>query len=139
MSKCDADLLARVPLFADLTARELKAVAAVAKHSHYAPGAVIVEEGTPGGRFFVLESGTAKVVQGGRTRAQLTAGSYFGELSVLDGEPRSASVVATSPSDVWSIAEFNFRPLVKQQPALAAKLLAALAGRLRAAERSYVS
>lgn len=139
MATCEADLLAGVPLFAGLSGRELRRIAAVAKPASFAEGARIVEEGQPGGRFFVLQSGTARVVQGGRTRATLSAGSYFGELSVLDGEPRSASVIATSPVVTWSIAEFNFRPLLKDNPALAVKLLTALGGRLRAAERSYVS
>ena len=139
MASCDADLLAGVPLFTGLSGRELRRIAAVAKPATFADGELIVEEGQAGGRFFVLQSGTARVVQGGRTRATLGPGSYFGELSVLDAEPRSASVLATSPVVTWSIAEFNFRPLLKENPSLAVKLLVALGGRLRAAERSYVS
>ena len=138
-AQCDVDLLAGVPLFADLSAADLKRIASVAKRMRYREGAVVVEEGATGGRFFVIQSGTAKVVVRGRTRATLGPGAYFGELSVLDGEPRTASVVAAEPLEVWSIADFNFRPLLKDRPALALKLLSALTARLRRVENSLVS
>lgn len=137
--RCDTGLLAEVPLFSDLSRAELARVAGAAKLVTYREGASIVEEGSLGGRFFVLQSGAAKVQTGGRTRLTLGPGSYFGELSVLDGKPRSASVIATEPVEAWSIAEFNFRALLKQHPSLAVKLLGALSARLRAAERSFVS
>ena len=138
-AQCDIDLLAGVPLFADLSAADLKRIALVAKRMRYREGAVVVEEGSTGGRFFVIQSGAARVVVRGRTRATLGPGAYFGELSVLDGEPRTASVVAAEPLEVWSIADFNFRPLLKDRPALALKLLAALTARLRRVENSLVS
>lgn len=136
---CDTGLLAEVPLFSELGRADLSRVAAVAKLVTYREGATIVEEGSLGGRFFVLQSGAAKVQTGGRTRVTLGPGSYFGELSVLDGKPRSASVIATEPVEAWSIAEFNFRAMLKQYPTLALKLLGALSDRLRTAERSLVS
>jgi len=138
-ARCDVDLLAGVPLFAELSAADLKRVASVAKRMHYREGAVVVEEGTAGGRFFVIQSGHARVVSRGVTQAMLGPGAYFGELSVLDGEPRSATVVAIGPLEVWSIADFNFRPLLKDRPALAVNLLTALSARLRRAERSLMS
>jgi CRP-like cAMP-binding protein len=138
-AQCDIDLLAGVPLFADLSAADLKRIASVAKRMRYREGAVVVEEGSTGGRFFVIQSGSARVVVRGRSRTTLGPGAYFGELSVLDGEPRTASVVAAEPLEVWSIADFNFRPLLKDRPALALKLLAALTARLRRVENSLVS
>ena len=137
--QCDLDLLAGVPLFADLTRADLKRIASVAKRMRYREGAVVVEEGTTGGRFFAIQSGHARVLSKGRTQATLGPGAYFGELSVIDGEPRSASVVASEPLEVWSIADFNFRPLLKDNPALAVRLLTALTARVRRAERSLVS
>ena len=136
---CDADLLAEVPLFAELTRAELKRIAAVAKRASFREGDCVVDEGSQGGRFFVIQSGAAKVQVNGRTRATLGAGSYFGELSVLDGGLRTASVVAASPLETWSIAEFNFRALLKQYPTLALKMLNVLSGRLREAERSLLA
>ncbi len=139
VDRCDADLLAEVPLFATLSDAERRRIAAVAKRVTYREGATVVEEGSLGGRFFVIQAGTAKVQTGGRTRITLGPGAYFGELAVLDGQPRSASVIATSALDTWSIAEFNFRALIKQYPVLAVKLLASLSTRVRAAERSLVT
>jgi CRP-like cAMP-binding protein len=138
-AQCDIDLLAGVPLFADLSAADLKRIASVAKRMRYREGAVVVEEGSTGGRFFVIQSGSARVVVRDRSRTTLGPGAYFGELSVLDGQPRTASVVAAEPLEVWSIADFNFRPLLKDRPALALKLLAALTARLRRVENSLVS
>jgi CRP/FNR family cyclic AMP-dependent transcriptional regulator len=135
----DLQLLAGVPLFADLGRDELHAVASVARQVTHRPGEVVVKEGSLGGRFFVIQDGTADVIAREMIQATLGPGAYFGELSVLDGERRSASVVATSSMTTWSIADFNFRPLLKQHPALAVGLLTALSRRLRAAERSLMS
>ena len=139
VERCDVDLLAKVPLFSELSRRELSRLANLAKPVRFREGAVVLEEGALGGRFFLIESGTAKVMTGGRTRATLGLGSYFGELSVLDGHPRTATIIATSPLVTWSIAEFNFRALLKEYPSVGMKLLGALSARLRAAERSLTS
>lgn len=136
MSKCDVSLLAGVPLFADLSAKELREIAGLAKLVHHGDGDVVVEEDTAGARFFVIQSGSAKVVRNGRTRKILGPGNYFGELAVIDGGPRTASVVATGPLELWSIAAFNFRALVTEHPRIAAKMLNHLAARVREAERS---
>ncbi len=139
-SQSALELLARVELFAELTRSELRAVVALAKPGTFAAGEAVTEEGTPGGRFHVIESGTAKVVAGGRTRATLGPGDYFGELSLIDGDPRTASVIAIEPLRTWSIAEWNFRPLLKTQGLITYKLLVTLTRRLRAAEkRAYTA
>lgn len=139
MSKLDVSLLAGVPIFADLSVKELREIAALAKLAHYGAGDVVVEQDSPGARFFVIQAGAAKVVRNGRTRTTLGPGNYFGELAVLDGGPRTASVVATGPLEVWSVAAFNFRALVSAHPKIAAKMLGHLAARLREAERSDVT
>lgn len=136
MSKLDVSLLAGVPLFAELSAKELRDVAALAKLAHYGEGDVVVEQDSHGARLFVIQAGTAKVVRNGRTRTTLGPGNYFGELAVLDGGPRTASVVAAGPLELWSIAAFNFRALVSAHPKIAVKMLDHLATRLREAERS---
>jgi CRP-like cAMP-binding protein len=133
-AKTALDLLTRVELFEELSPSELRKVAALAKPGDFPVGEAVTEEGTPGGRFHLIESGTAKVVIGGRRRATLGPGDYFGELSLIDGQPRSASVVAAEPLRTWSIAEWNFRPLLKTQGSIAYKLLVALSRRLRAVQ-----
>jgi CRP/FNR family transcriptional regulator, cyclic AMP receptor protein len=126
-----ADLLCNVDLFQDLSKSELRKVAALAKPFEFVPGESVTEEGTPGGRFHVIVSGTAKVVGGGRTRATLGPGEYFGELSLIDGEPRSATVVAVDALSTLSIAEWNLRPLLKSQASISYKLLVVLCHRVR--------
>ena len=134
--KAPLDLMAQVDLFDELTRPELHKVAELAKMLDFGAGDSVTEEGTPGGRFHVIESGTAKVVSNGRTRATLGPGDYFGELSLIDGEPRSASVVALEPLRTWSIAEYNFRPVLKAQGTIAYKLLVNMTRRLRAAQKT---
>jgi CRP-like cAMP-binding protein len=130
------ELLANVDLFADLTPAELGKVLALAKPLEFSEDEEVTEEGTPGGRFHVIESGSAKVVRGGRTVARLKPGDYFGELSLIDGCPRSASVIACEPMKTWSIAEWNFRPLLKAEGSIAYKLLVKVIERFRAVQRT---
>jgi CRP/FNR family cyclic AMP-dependent transcriptional regulator len=129
-------LLSGVDLFEELTPSELKMVVKLAKPLEFAGDEAVTEEGTPGGRFHVIESGSAKVVANGRTRATLGPGDYFGELSLIDGEPRSATVVALEPLSTWSIAEWNFRPLLKAQGTISYKLLVKLCRRVRAVQKT---
>jgi CRP-like cAMP-binding protein len=130
------ELLAQVDLFVDLSPTELRKVLALAKPLEFAEDEEVTEEGTPGGRFHVIESGSAKVVRGGRTVARLQPGDYFGELSLIDGCPRSASVTACEPLKTWSIAEWNFRPLLKAEGSIAYKLLVKVIERFRTVQRS---
>ncbi len=125
------DLLRSVDLFEDLSKSELRKVAAIAKPFEFVAGESVTEEGTQGGRFHAIVSGSAKVVANGRTRATLGPGEYFGELSLIDGEPRSATVVALEPLSTLSIAEWNLRPLLKSQASISYKLLVVLARRCR--------
>jgi CRP/FNR family cyclic AMP-dependent transcriptional regulator len=129
-------LLAGVDLFEELTKAELQKVIDLAKPLEFVADEAVTEEDTPGGRFHVIESGVAKVVANGRTRATLGPGDYFGELSLIDGEPRSASVIAVEPLRTWSIAEWNFRPLLKDQGAIGYKLLVKVCRRLRAVQKA---
>jgi CRP-like cAMP-binding protein len=135
-AKNDAELLHGVDLFEELSRSELKKVAGIAKEFSFDAGENVTEEGTPGGRFHVIRSGKAKVVAGGRTRATLGPGDYFGELSLIDGEPRSATVVAVEPLTTLSIAEWNLRPLLKSQATISYKLLVVLCSRVRSVMNS---
>lgn len=118
-------------LFAELTPAELRKVLALAKPLDFGAEEMVTEEDTPGGRFHVIETGSAKVVRGGRTVARLGPGDYFGELSLIDGCPRSASVIACEPMRTWSIAEWNFRPLLKAEGAISYKVLVRVIERYR--------
>jgi CRP-like cAMP-binding protein len=135
-SKSAVELLGGVDLFEELSRSELRKIAGLAKVFSFADGETVTEEGTPGGRFHVIQTGAVRVVANGRTRATLGPGEYFGELSLIDGEPRSASVIATEPLTTISIAEWNLRPLLKTQASIAYKLLVVMCRRARAVMRS---
>src|SRR5712692_3448129 len=89
-----ADLLSSVPLFSGLSRRPLRRLAAATQPVSFHSNETIIREGAPGDAFFAILSGRAVVSQGARRLRRLGPGEYFGELALLDGEPRSASVVA---------------------------------------------
>src|SRR5437588_796273 len=129
-----AELLAGVDLFRGLSKKELRAIAAMAKEMQFDEGQRVVAEGEEGGRFHLILEGKAKVTVGGRTRNTLGPGDYFGEISLIDGGPRSATVTAETDMVCYGLTFWEFRPLVERNSAIAWKLLQALAKRLRAAE-----
>jgi CRP/FNR family cyclic AMP-dependent transcriptional regulator len=126
--------LGTVDLFAGLTKKELLAVYMQAKEQTFAPGKVVVSEGQQGGRFYLLLEGEVEVSIGGRKRAVRTTGDYFGEIALLDGQPRSATVTALSPLRVLTLTSWNFRPFLLEHPAVMYKVLVETCSRLRAAE-----
>ena len=128
--------LEEVPLFEGLPKRHLRRVAKLARIRRFGPGSTLVRAGDPGRSFFVLLDGTAKVVRSGGRSRRLGIGDYFGEMALLDGAPRSASVVAEGEVLALSIDRSGFTKLLGAEPALAQTLLRTLAARLRAAETS---
>jgi CRP-like cAMP-binding protein len=129
------ELLAGVPLFAGLSRRNLRRLAAMAQEVHYRKGRVIVESGEPGNAFYVIVEGRAAVygskIATGRPRARLVAGDFFGELALLDGGPRTATVVAEDALVVLRLRRAAFNQMIAREPQVAAKIMAGLAGRLR--------
>lgn len=129
------ELLARVPLFEDLPRTYLGRIAALATESRYEAGGVIVKKDDPGRAFFVIVEGSARVVKGtsadARTQAELRPGDFFGELALLDGEARTATVVATTGLRTIRIERAAFRHLVRDEPNLALKVLEGMAKRTR--------
>jgi len=124
-----------VPLFAGLSQNHLRRVASLTQVSSYNAGRVIVKRGDPGKAFYVIVEGEAKVVKGkivtARRETQLGPGDFFGELSLLDGEPRAASVIASSPLTTIRIERAAFRRLLREEPDLALKILEGMARRTR--------
>lgn len=123
--------LSTVPLFDALSRRRLRRLAGEADVVELGPGRPIVEEGQAGEAMFVVLSGTARVVRGGKKVASLIPGDFFGELSALDGGPRTASVVTETPVQALRIFRHTLRRMVQDEPALAIGLLEGLARRLR--------
>ena len=125
------DTLRDVPLFADLSNRDLRRVADSMQELSFAPGKEVVAEGKGGVGFFVIREGTARVTQHGEDRGPLGRGDYFGEMALIDGDDRVASVHAESELRCGVMSPWTFRPFVKQHPDVAWSLLTALVKRLR--------
>jgi CRP-like cAMP-binding protein len=125
-------------MFASLSRRHLRSLAKVTSVAAYDQGAEVVREGSAGSMFFVLLDGRAKVVRGGRTMAHFSPGDFFGEISVLDGGPRTASVVAETSLRCLRLGAKDFTQVVEKEPLLAVRLLREIAGRLRRTDRSLV-
>lgn len=126
-----AEKLGQVSLFSGCSRRELEAIARAAKEVSHPEGKVIAREGDRGVGFFLITDGTAKVSVGGRSRASLGPGQFFGEIALLDQGVRSATVTATSEVKLLGITAWVFRGLVEDHPSIALKMLEIVAGRLR--------
>jgi CRP/FNR family transcriptional regulator, cyclic AMP receptor protein len=127
-------VLREVPLFESLSKRQVQRIADAARAQRFAPGAPIVRKGQRGETFFVILDGKATVhLSRGRSRP-LGAGDYFGELALLDGEPRSATIVAKTPVLAMRLSRRRFQALLASDSELASGLLKGLATRLRSLE-----
>jgi CRP-like cAMP-binding protein len=136
MPGAPVDELRRIPLFADLNKRELNQVARLFKERRFAPGETVAMEGAGGAAFFLISSGEASVSVRGDFRRTLSPGDYFGEIALIDGGPRSATVTAASELACYGLTFWDFRPLVQENAAIAWKLLQSLAKKLRDAEEA---
>jgi CRP-like cAMP-binding protein len=132
------DALARVRLFQGLSPKDLGRVADMAKELTFQVGEAITEEGEAGGRFYVLVEGDADVVIGKDVIKNVRAGDYFGEISLIDGSPRTATIVARSPVRTLSLSSWNFRPMLKEHPSIGEAVLLEMCRRLREAESSHL-
>jgi CRP-like cAMP-binding protein len=135
MASSYLDHLSRIPLFSACSKRELERIGSATDEIDVAAGRVLVEEGAVGHEAFVIVEGSAEVRRGEQTVAELGPGDHFGELAILDGGPRTASVVASSPLKVLVLGQREFSALVDDVPGLSHKLLRALAGRVRELDR----
>jgi len=128
--------LRRVQLFADMDRRQAEQIARLLKERPFKQGETVIMEGSGGAAFFLIDSGEARVSCKGVHLATLGPGDYFGEIALIDGGPRSATVTAATDLVCFGLTFWEFRPLVERNAAIGWKLLQALAKRLRAAEPS---
>lgn len=124
------EVLQQVPLFEELDPGELQSVADAMHEANVPAGAVVTAEGGPGDGFFVIDRGEAEVTIEGRPRATLAAGDYFGEIALLMGSDRTATVTATSGLHCYALTPWDFRELVEGNPSIAWKVLQSMAARL---------
>ena len=131
-------ILEGLPLFARLTKRHLKAVAKVSSDVRYEPGTVILKELDSGQHLVIMSLGTAKVVHGGRVLATVGPGDVIGEMAIIDGEPRSATVTADSVVEGIAIYRTAFLRLLEEHPTMCWRLLLAQTARLRELDKQAV-
>ena len=129
--------LSTVGLFSGCSKKELQSVAGLCTPLSLEEGFVLTTEGTAGLECFVIADGTARVTIGGRKVGEVGPGECVGEMALLDGGPRSATVTAESPMNVYALSVSEFRSLLAASPAILGKIATSLAQRLRAREAHY--
>jgi len=136
--------LSQIPLFADLTRKELQVIGKSCRERDFAQGSLLIKQGETGAGLFIIISGHAQVIQDvqdldgtivHRELATIGPGDVIGEMALLDDLPRSASVVATDPCHCLLLPQWDFRAALRESPDIAIKLLAVLSRRLRQAEQ----
>ncbi len=124
------DILIRVPLFADLDQRELQLLVDSMRERTFPAGEIVTAEGTAADGFFVIESGDAEVTVQGEPRGAMSGGDYFGEIALLMGSERTATVTATSDLHCYELTPIDFRTIVEGNPTIAWKVMQSMAERL---------
>jgi CRP/FNR family cyclic AMP-dependent transcriptional regulator len=127
-----ADVLGALPLFSGLSKRQLRGLAKLARVDDYSPGEVIVQAGESGDSFFLVLEGRARVL--GKSR-ELRPGDFFGEMALLDGEPRSTTINATDRVRTMELPRRSFLKALKQDPQISLTIMESLAQRVRRLER----
>ena len=129
------ELLHKVPLFEHLSPKDLKSLSSEFTERRFSEGQELTSEGSGGAGFFVLESGSATVSVDGVERRTLGGGDYFGEIALIDGGLRTATVTATSDGVAYGLTRWQFKPLVESNAEIAWPLLEAMARRTRELEQ----
>jgi CRP/FNR family cyclic AMP-dependent transcriptional regulator len=124
--------LRRVPLFGGCTDKQLEFIASRVEEMDFPAGRTLCEEGKSGGDFFIILSGTAEARRGGKALRKMSDGDFFGEISLLDNGPRTATVVASTPVRCLVLGPSQFQDVLYQNADISVKLLYAIAQRLRA-------
>jgi CRP-like cAMP-binding protein len=133
------EFIARVPIFANCTAEEIAAIAGVAQDGFFQPGQIIVTQGTPGQAFYLILEGRVEILRDGVSLGGFGPGDFFGEMSLLDSAPRSATIRAIGQVSCLMLSSWDFKALLERHPAIAIKLLEVLSRRLRVADEKLGS
>jgi CRP/FNR family cyclic AMP-dependent transcriptional regulator len=131
VARASAETLKKVPLFSGLDKKELEQIASSMTERRFSAGATVTREGAGGAGFFVVEEGQAEVSVEGQARGTIGPGDYFGEIALLTGSERTATITATTDMRCYGMTPWDFRPLVESNSVIAWKLLTAMADKLR--------
>lgn len=132
------DLLRKMPLFSRLSQRQLNAVAKYADEVQIRKGAVLAKQGAQGLEAIIIVDGRARVETDGKAIAEVGPGDVVGEMSVIDGKPRSATVIAGTPMNLLVLHRRDFMSLLETVPGLQQKLLVTLCERVRQADQALI-
>jgi voltage-gated potassium channel len=131
--------LQRVPILENCTKRQLSGISRITDVIETPPGEVLARAGEPGDRFFFIVDGAIRIDVSADRHHRMGPGEFFGEMSLLDGEPRSATAVADTPIRLLVIHRRDFWRLLKEVPALTEIILVTLSRRVRQAERAHTA
>lgn len=123
--------LRRVPIFSALDRRELEVLAKLIKEQRYTAGTTIVKAGAGGHGLYIIKEGNVSVVRDGKTVAAMGPGQFFGEISVLDGGPRTADVRADTDTVCLTLVSWEVKPLLMENASMTYKMLVEMIKRLR--------
>jgi CRP/FNR family cyclic AMP-dependent transcriptional regulator len=126
----------RIPLFSGVSKKGLRSIVGAADEITVRGGKDLVREGDHGRHLYVIVEGSAKVVRGGRTVATLGPGDFFGELALVSGAPRTATVTTETETTVMVLDPRRFDVVMDEEPRVAKAIMATMADRLRVIERS---
>jgi CRP/FNR family cyclic AMP-dependent transcriptional regulator len=126
-----AETLRQVPLFSSLDKKELGMLAKLVKEQRYEPGTTIVQSGAGGHGLYIIKEGNVSIIQNGKTVATMGPGQFFGEISVLDGGPRTADVRADAPTVCLALISWEVKPLLMENAGMTYKMLLEMVKRLR--------
>jgi CRP-like cAMP-binding protein len=131
VARTSTEMLQKVPLFAGLDKRELEEIAASMRERRVAAGDVVVKQGATGAGFFVIDEGEADVTVNDEPVGTVGPGDYLGEIALLTGSDRTATVTARTDMLLYGMTPWDFKPLVESNSAIAWKLLTAMALKVR--------
>jgi CRP-like cAMP-binding protein len=130
------DMLEKSSLWSGLDKQDFKAIVKISKQQKFLNGDTIVKKGDEGAGFYLVLDGAVEIRSDGNTLSKLGPGQFFGEMSVVDTQPRSADVVAVEPSRVLFLSAWSFKSLVSERPRIAVKMLQEFVRRLRNTDRA---
>ena len=132
-------LLKSTPVFANTSEKSLESMIKSAVEKTVSPGEKVVQQGQGGVGFYLILDGKAEVIKDGKKLAELEAGNFFGELGVIDGQPRTADVVAITETKCWILSQWAMKSIIANHPEVALSMLEELARRLRATDAARVA
>ncbi len=132
-------LLQETPLFANTTEKSLESMIKSAVQKTVSPGDKVVQEGQGGVGFYLILEGKAEVIKDGTKLAELGTGNFFGELGVIDGQVRTADVIAVTETKCWILSQWAMKSIIANHPEVALSMLEELARRLRATDATQAA